>query len=198
MTLVHRLTRALAHGHGRDIPLSPDYGDDAHLGIAAAVLIAVTDRPDPGVILTRRADHLRTHAGQVALPGGRIDTGDADAIAAALREAEEEVALPRHHVTIIGTTDPFRTNTGFDIIPVVGVIPPGLPLHPQEEEVDTVFEAPLSVLLSIRDCPPKSGVFEGVERFYRETYWDDHRIWGVTAAIFVNLANRIGHEFVAS
>ncbi|RZM05661.1 MAG: NUDIX domain-containing protein, partial [Sphingomonas sp.] len=91
---------------------------------AAAVLVAITDRAEPGVILTQRTDTLRHHAGQVAFPGGRLDPGE-DAIAAALREAEEEIALPPSAVELVGAVDRYRTGTGFDITPVIGVVPPG-------------------------------------------------------------------------
>ena len=94
----------------------------------AAVLIPITDRPDPGVILTQRPDWLRSHAGQVAFPGGKIDAEDANAIAAALREAEEELAMPREHVNVLGAADIYHTGSGYRIVPVVGIIPPDLPL----------------------------------------------------------------------
>jgi len=200
MKLADRLRRALEHGHARDAAIERQdlrvSHEQAHA--PAAVLIAITDRPDPGVILTQRASHLRNHAGQVALPGGRIDENDQDAIAAALREAEEEVALPGHKVEIIGLTDPYKTFTGFDIIPVLGVVPPDLPLYPHEAEVESVFEAPLSFVLSPANHDPKLIEFDGAMRQYYEMYWEGYRIWGVTAAIFVNLAKRIGHDFAAA
>ncbi len=93
----------------------------------AAVLIAITDRPQPGMILTQRHANLRAHAGQVAFPGGRLDPEDADAIAAALREAEEEIALPRDRVEVLGRSDMFRTGTGFAVEPIVAIIPPICP-----------------------------------------------------------------------
>ena len=137
MTLAERLRAALAEGHGRDgTILSSDMRDpriDGHIALApAAVLVAITDRPEPGLILTQRSERLRKHAGQVAFPGGRVDPGDADEIAGALREAEEEIGLPPHLAQVIGTSDRYHTFTGFDIIPVLAVIPPDLPLQPQE------------------------------------------------------------------
>lgn len=196
MTLARRLRRALAIGHGREVSL---YDDERQASMdithaPAAVLIAITDRSEPGVILTRRADHLRTHAGQVALPGGRVDTADTDEIRAALREAEEEIALPPHHVDIIGTTDSYKTYTGFEILPVIGVIPPDLPLHPHEAEVESVFEVPLSFILSPDNHQPREMEFRGAKGHYYEMFWDDYRIWGVTAAIFVNLSKRMSIE----
>ena len=122
--------------------LLPDAGEDeAYLGTPtlrdAAVLIAFTDRPDPGVILTQRPQWLRSHAGQVAFPGGKIDPGDRDAIDAALREAEEEIGLSRRDVMIAGATEPYRSGSGYIITPVLGVIPPDLPLDPNPDESRT-------------------------------------------------------------
>lgn len=157
----------------------------------AAVLIALTDRADPGLILTQRPDTMRRHAGQVAFPGGRVDPEDPDAIHAALREAEEEVALHRTHVEVIGTLDLYRTVTGFDIIPVLAVIPPDLPLVPHDREVAAVFEVPVSFLLNTTNWTEQRIMFEGVERCYLECIWGDRRIWGATAAILANLRARV-------
>lgn len=157
----------------------------------AAVLIAVTDRAAPGLILTERSPHLRAHAGQVAFPGGRLDPQDSDAIAAALRESQEEIALPPRQVDIIGRSDRFRTGTGFAIDPIVGMIPPDLPLHPMPGEVDAVFEVPLDFLRDPANCQRKTVDWEGGKRSFYEFGWDGHRIWGVTAAMVVNLVRRL-------
>src|SRR3546814_4866005 len=113
----------------------------------AAVLVPVTDRAEPGVILTQRTKTLSRHPGQIAFPGGRVDPGDADVTAAALREAEEEIGLPPARVTVIGAADRYRTITGFEVTPIVGVVPPDLVLTPHEAEVAEVFEVPLAFLL---------------------------------------------------
>ena len=157
----------------------------------AAVLIPITDRPDPGVILTQRPDWLRSHAGQVAFPGGKIDADDADAIAAALREAEEELAMPRNHVNVLGEADIYHTGSGYRIAPVVGIIPPDLPLIANPEEVTDWFEVPLSFLLDSANLERKQGVWQGQNRQYYDMTWQDRRIWGVTAGIIANLARRI-------
>ena len=190
MTLAHRLRDALALPPpdglmiGDLIEGSPDSGRDA------AVLVAITDRPDPGVLLTVRREHLRTHAGQVAFPGGRLDPGE-NAIAAALREAEEEIALPPDAVQIWGTADPYRTVTGYDVIPVLGLVPPDLPLYPHEHEVAAWFEAPLSFLLDPANQQRMTADYQGRTRHYYQIDWQDRRIWGATAAMIVNLTRRL-------
>lgn len=157
---------------------------------AAAVLVPITDRERPGVILTQRTETLRQHAGQVAFPGGRLDPGE-DAIAAALREAKEEVALPPAQVAVIGTTDDYRTGTGYHITPVVGIVPPDLPLIPAEAEVASVFEVPLDFLLDPDNQRAASARWQGRERRFFELTWEGRRIWGATAGIIVNLSRRL-------
>jgi 8-oxo-dGTP pyrophosphatase MutT (NUDIX family) len=158
--------------------------------VAAAVLIAVTDRPQPGLILTVRREHMRTHAGQIAFPGGRIDPGE-DPIAAALREAYEEILLNPAAAEIVGTIEPYRTVTGYVVTPVIGVIPPDLPLEPHEHEVADLFEAPLAFLLDPANQHRRSALFQGRERHYYEIDWQGRRIWGATAAMIVNLSRRL-------
>lgn len=196
MRLADRLREALAAGdHHEPVLLSGDFHDSELTGeetlLPAAVLVAVTDRADPGVILTQRTDTMRRHAGQIAFPGGRIDAGDADAVAAALREAEEEIALPRASVEIVGAADRYRTITGFDVIPIVGVIPPDLVMVAQPEEVAAVFEVPLGFLLDVANHVEASVEWQGRERHYYEILWDSYRIWGATAAMIVNLSRRL-------
>lgn len=110
----------------------------------AAVLIPVVRRAQPGLLLTQRSVHLRKHAGQVAFPGGAVDSSDASLIAAALREAQEEVAIPPSCVEVIGVLPPVDSVTGFQVTPVVGIIPPNLPYRASEDEVSAVFEMPLA------------------------------------------------------
>jgi 8-oxo-dGTP pyrophosphatase MutT (NUDIX family) len=157
----------------------------------AAVLIAVVDRPKPGVILTLRTDAIKRHAGQIAFPGGRIDPGDDGPVAAALREAEEEIGLAPSDVEIVGTADLYRTITGFEVTPVLGVIRPDLPLRPHPDEVAAIFEAPLHYLLEPRHQIVRSVEWQGRQRTYYEIMWEDWRIWGATAAMIVNLGRRL-------
>lgn len=196
MTLAERLREALDLGHRRAPSLLE--GDtfnaliDPDLSVTpAAVLVAIVDRPEPSVILTVRTDTVRSHAGQVAFPGGRIDAGDDGPIAAALREAEEEIGLPRALVDVIGTSDRYRTITGYDVTPVIGVVPPGLDLVPQPAEVAAIFEVPLRHILEPDHHVVQTMMWKGAERSYYEIDWAGQRIWGATAALIVNLSRRL-------
>jgi 8-oxo-dGTP pyrophosphatase MutT (NUDIX family) len=172
-------------------PLTGDLPQQRALATApAAVLIALTDREEPGVIPTVRREHLRTHAGQIAFPGGRVDEGE-DVVAAALREAQEELGLASSAVDVIGTIDAYRTVTGYVVTPVIGIVPPGLPLEPHEPEVAEWFEAPLQFLIDPANHTLQTAVFGGRERRYWQIQWNGRRIWGATAAMLVNLSRRL-------
>jgi 8-oxo-dGTP pyrophosphatase MutT (NUDIX family) len=194
MSLADRLRRAL-HAPAPELVLLASDADDIAFAtspaVDAAVLVPVTDRAEPGVILTRRTDTLRRHAGQVAFPGGRVDPGDADLIAAALREAEEEIALDPKLVEIVGLADRYRTITGFEVTPVVGVVPPDAHTARREAEVADIFEVPLAFLLDTANHVEATVEWQGRERHYYEILWDDFRIWGATAAMIVNLSRRL-------
>jgi 8-oxo-dGTP pyrophosphatase MutT (NUDIX family) len=190
--LFDRLARLLETGHARgEIELLCDARfADAGRTADAAVLIAVTDRPKPGVILTQRPPTMRDHPGQVAFPGGKIDPGE-DAVAAALREGWEELSMNPEDVRVIGTTDRYQTGTGFDITPVLAVIPPDLPLVAHAREVESWFEAPLDLLMDERNWTRSSVFWKGAERQFYEMDYRGYRIWGVTAAICANLSRRL-------
>lgn len=195
MTLADRLRAALT-GSAERTPelLTGDFRelDGRGLPTPAAVLVPVTDRPEPGVILTQRPETMRRHPGQVAFPGGRMDPEDGgDPVVTALREAEEEIGLPRQLPQVIGIADRYRTGTGFEVTPVVAVVPPDLMLVPHEVEVAAVFEAPLAFLLDHANHVRQSGTWYGETRHYYEIRWDDRRIWGATAAMIVNLSRRL-------
>ena len=164
---------------------------DEIAGQPAAVLIAITDRAEPGIILTQRTETLRRHPGQVAFPGGRIDPGDDGPVGAALREAEEEIALPASAVEVVGTADLYRTVTGYEVTPVIGVVPPDLALIPAEAEVAAVFEVPLAFLFDTANHVEATAQYQGRERHYYEILWGERRIWGATAAMIVNLSRRL-------
>ena len=159
----------------------------------AAVLIAVTERPEPGVLLTHRPETMTAHPGQVAFPGGKLDPGE-DAIAAALREGEEELGIAPAAVRVIGTAPSFVTGSGYELTPVLGTIPPDLPIVPDPREVSAWFEAPLRFLLDQANHVEKVGVFRGHERSYTEIEWQGHRIWGITAGIISNLSHRLAWQ----
>jgi 8-oxo-dGTP pyrophosphatase MutT (NUDIX family) len=190
VSLAERL-RAALEAPACEPPLDGDFPElRAQADVDAAVLIAITDRPSPGVILTLRRENLRTHAGQVAFPGGRIDPGE-DAVAAALREAQEEILLDPAVVDVAGSIEPYRTVTGYRVTPVVAAIPPDLPLQPHEHEVADWFEAPLDFILDPANQQKRSALFQGVTRHYYEIIWNNRRIWGATAAMIVNLSRRL-------
>lgn len=192
MTLAQRLRAALAAPPPNDLLPGDLLEGDAAPAKAAAVLVAITDRAEPGVLLTVRREHLRTHAGQVAFPGGRIEPEDEDAAAAALREAEEEIGLPPSQVALWGAADPYRTITGYEVTPILGSVPPDLPIAPHEHEVADWFEAPLAFLLDPANQRAVEVEYRGRMRTYYQIDWQDRRIWGATAAMLVNLTKRLG------
>jgi 8-oxo-dGTP pyrophosphatase MutT (NUDIX family) len=158
----------------------------------AAVLVGLIDRPEgPSVLLTRRHEQLRHHAGQIAFPGGRIEAQDRGPVDAALREAAEEVGLSAAHVETIGFLDPFVTITGFHVIPVVARVATAFAAVPDPHEVDEVFEAPLAFLLDPANEHTFSVQANGRERRVIEMQFGTYRIWGATAAMLVNFRRRL-------
>ena len=193
MSLARLLREALERGKRRaPVLLAGDVLDEPGLeATPAAVLVPVVDRPEPTIILTERLKTMRKHPGQISFPGGRIDPDDSDAVAAALREAEEEIGLPAREVEVIGTADLYRTITGFEVTPVIGVLPPGLALAPHPGEVASMFEVPLAWLLDPRRHCVRTVEWQGRNRCYYEIDWEGRRIWGATAAMIVNLSRRL-------
>ena len=186
----HRIHQAL------DPALDIEIEDERYLGDtvqhrAAAVLIPITDRAEPGVILTQRPTWLRSHAGQVAFPGGKVDESDENSIFAALREAEEELNIPPARVEVIGVADTYYSGSGYSIAPVVGIIPPDLELQPNPQEVEDWFEVPLAFLLDPANSIKKEANWNGQQRSYYDMQWGERRIWGVTAGIIANLVRRL-------
>ena len=137
-----------------------------------------------------RPSNMRSHPGQVAFPGGKIDPGE-NAVEAALREAHEELGIHPRDVTVIGASDVYRTNSGYAITPVIAVVPPDLELNPNPTEVAQWFEAPVDFVFDAANHNHQSAYWMGKERRYIEIMWQQHRIWGVTAGIISNLARRI-------
>ena len=196
MSLVTQLKSQLDRSRALDLPIfeSDIRGEEIQTrggAVDAAVLIPVVDRPVPTVILTQRTDELPSHPGQVAFPGGKVDPIDENPVAAALREAEEEIALPRDRVELVGTTDLYLTGTGFHITPVIGVVPPDIDLVPEAGEVAAIFEVPFDHLFDPANFEEHELEWEGRMRRYFQMYWEERRIWGVTAAIIMNLSRRL-------
>lgn len=158
----------------------------------AAVLVGLVPR-DTGVqvVLTRRTEGLRHHAGQVSFPGGRIEVGDADVVAAAFREAWEEIGVPATRFTPIGLLDPLVTITGFRVVPVVTWVDPQSRFVPHPGEVAEVFEVPLDLLLDPAQLIATTIEFRGRNRHVLEFLHRPQRIWGASASILLNLRNRL-------
>ena len=193
MNLADTLRDALDRGRRRTpIILEGDVLEESEGDLKpAAVLVAVVEHERPAVILTERPKTMRKHPGQISFPGGRIDPDDDGPVAAALREAEEEIGLPPACVDVVGIADLYRTITGFEVTPVVGVIPPGLDLRPHPGEVAAMFEAPLDHLLDPSHHVVRTVEWQGRERCYYEIDYEGCRIWGATAAMIVNLSRRL-------
>ncbi|PLX38308.1 MAG: CoA pyrophosphatase [Hyphomicrobiales bacterium] len=160
--------------------------------IDAAVLVPVIAHGDSAtVLLTQRTDHLPSHAGQVAFPGGKIDPDDVSAEAAALREADEEIGLTADFIDTIGTLDTYLSNSGYRISPVLAIVRPGFSLTVNEGEVADVFEVPLHFLMSPDNHRRATRFFKGSERMFYEMPYGDRYIWGVTAGILRQVYERL-------
>lgn len=159
---------------------------------AAAVLVPLVHRNEGmTLLLTRRTDTLRTHAGQVSFPGGRVERADADAVGAALRETYEETGIAARFVDPLGYLDSFDTVSGFCVSPVVGWVEPGFELAPDPAEVSAVFEVPLDYVLAPGRLHATEIQWRGETRRIHEFHYEGHRVWGATAAIILNLIHRL-------
>lgn len=192
--LFDRISELYRIGHAGEAPdLHRDqrlHGDEAGFR-AAAVLAAFTDRADePGLLLIHRPSNMRSHPGQIGLPGGGIDPGETP-VEGALREAWEELGIRQDKVRVIGTSDVYHTHSGFEITPVLGVVPADIEIDPNPTEVAQWFEAPASFLLDPANHKENHVEWEGAMRAYWEIAWQGHEIWGITAAILVNLSRRL-------
>ncbi len=177
-----------------DHELNPDL---AHTGEAAparpaGVLIGIMDRGEEAtVLLTRRADHLSVHAGQISFPGGRMDRKDPSAVHTALREAHEEIGLDPAAVAPIGLLDPYRTRTGFNILPVLALVSPDVKLRADEREVADIFEVPLQFLMTAGNHRRYSVKIEGKARHFYAMPYGERYIWGATAGILRIMYERL-------
>jgi len=184
--ILERLSRAAAPALDADFALYRHPPEKEP--IPAAVLVPLINQPHGvTVMLTQRTPHLYDHAGQISFPGGRVDPGDVDRVATALREAEEETGLPEASVTIIGTLPEFDIQTGFRVTPVVGWIEPPLALKPDPFEVAEVFEVPLAFLLDPGNHRRNSDEMNGRRRNYYSIPYESRNIWGATAGMLYSL-----------
>jgi 8-oxo-dGTP pyrophosphatase MutT (NUDIX family) len=187
------LTDPLAAGARGDLDLNPSMWERA--GVAAtkpaAVLVPVIERSEPMVLFTVRTQGLASHAGQVAFPGGKIDPGDESPVAAALREAKEEVGLPPLLIEPIGYLDLYLTFSGFRILPTVARVKPDFALVLNPPEVTDTFEVPLAFLMNPANIQRHSRDWKGITREYYAIPFGDRYIWGITAGIVRNLYDRV-------
>jgi 8-oxo-dGTP pyrophosphatase MutT (NUDIX family) len=158
---------------------------------AAAVLVPVVAREALTVLLTQRSSELSSHSGQIAFPGGRIDEGDADPAAAAIRESEEEIGLRGEFISTLGYLDPYLSGTGFRIVPVVALVTPGFKLELNPREVTDAFEVPLDFLMSPDHHALHSREWKGVMWSYYAMPYGERYIWGATAGIIRRLYERL-------
>jgi 8-oxo-dGTP pyrophosphatase MutT (NUDIX family) len=176
----------------RTPPAFSVYGDD-EVGrdeaavTAASVLVPIVSRDELTVLFTRRTTHLRRHSGQVSFPGGRAEPGDATAEFTALRETHEEIGLPPERVEVLARLPDYLTRTGYRVTPVVGLIAPPFELAPDPREVETVFEVPLAFLLDSRNHRRETRELAGRTVGYYVVQYGEHRIWGATAGMLINL-----------
>ncbi len=159
--------------------------------IQAAVLIPIVARAEPAILFTTRSAHLTNHPGQVSFPGGTADPSDSSLTATALRELEEEIAITPDFVTVAGYLEPYETITGFAVLPVVGLLAEGFTVVPQADEVDGVFEVPLRFVRNPDSLQEQRIDFKGEPRRIYAFQYGSHYIWGATAAMLVNLRERL-------
>lgn len=182
------------HRERGDHDLNPGLRPDGALR-AAAVLIALVDHgAEINVLLTRRAEHLEHHPGEISFPGGHIEQNDPHAVAAALRETHEEIGLAPESVEVLGRLDDYVTRTGFHITPVVGMVRPPLHIKPDPYEVDEVFEVPLAFFLDPANHHRHQRIYEGAQRSFYAMPYGDYYIWGATAGMLVNLYQTLTPE----
>ena len=166
-------------------------GNPSRPNRTAAVLVPILDKPEPEILLTVRSEFLPQHPGQVSFPGGAVDRTDRSAISTALREAEEEIGLDFSQVSPLGFLDRVDTNSDYRVLPVVGLIRSSFVWKPDYREVSEVFTVPLKLAVNRNEYSHVEVVHEGKTIVVSSLHWQGHRIWGITAAILMNLGNRM-------
>lgn len=176
-----------------DLDLDPDMWTRAGVVASrpASVLVGIVDRPQPTVLLTRRTPDLSSHAGQIAFPGGKIDPHDETPLAAAIREAHEEIGLDARFIDPIGYLDLYLTFSGYRILPAVARVAPDYAITLNRGEVEDAFEVPLVFLMTPANHQRHSRENRGVTRHYYAMPFEDRYIWGITAGILRNLYERM-------
>jgi 8-oxo-dGTP pyrophosphatase MutT (NUDIX family) len=177
-----------------DWDLTPEFKDDLAVmppPRPAAVLVPIVARPALTVLLTQRSHELKTHSGQISFPGGRMDPEDKSPLDCALREAWEEIGLPAANFELLGYLDSYRTGTGFQIVPVVGLVRPGFTLALDAREVSDAFEVPLQFLMDPANHRKDSREWHGRRRFYYAMPYQERYIWGATAGMLKNMQQRL-------
>ena len=160
-------------------------------GPPAAVLVPVILRNEPTLLFTRRSPHLSRHPGQISFPGGMAEPGDASLTATALRETAEETGITPDYVSVAGFLAAAATGTGYAILPVVGLVREGFSLKPEAEEVAEIFELPLAFFLDPRNQSSVEREWQGQTRRFPAYCWQGREIWGATAGIIADLAQRL-------
>jgi 8-oxo-dGTP pyrophosphatase MutT (NUDIX family) len=182
LRLQHGLLAAPAHDRLPSVAMMP-----SATVTPAAVLVPIIARPAPTILLTTRAGHLRRHAGQISFPGGRLEASDADPVAAALRETEEEVGIAAHFVRVLGFLPDQLVLTGYRVTPVVALVNPGCALRSDDAEVAETFEMPLELIMDARNFQPTRRTLRGVEVTLRDLHYEGRVVWGATAAMLLTL-----------
>ena len=166
-------------------------GNNSRPNRTAAVLVPVLDKPEPEILLTVRSETLMQHPGQVSFPGGSVDRSDRSAVSTALREAQEEIGLEFSHVSPLGFLDRLDTISDYRVLPVVGLVRPTFVWKPDLREVAEVFTVPLELAVDYREYTHEEVEHDGKTHVISSLEWQGHRIWGITAAILLNLGSRM-------
>jgi len=191
--LPHAVTPGRTQGRG-DHDLNPGMRPPPDQRAAAVLVPVVVREEGPSLLLTKRSETLPVHKGQISFPGGRVEEDDRDVVHTALRETEEEIGLVPDRIRVIGRLDTYLTRTGFEVIPVVGLVTPPFDLTLDPIEVAEAFEVPLSFVLDHANHERHSRMWQNRERHFWVLPWKHYYIWGATAGMLVNLADVIAGE----